>query len=232
MVKRWYADFKHGRTDTNDAEWSSCPNSAVVLEDSKKLHRLVLADHKLKLHEIAEELMSEGRVFTILQEPLSMRKLCSKWVPCLLTVDQKQLVDDSECFCNVTMDKTWIHHFTPESNRQSAEWTATDESCPKRPKIQTSVGKVLASVFGICKVFCSLITLTKEEPSIVNIIQHYWHVLRKKVSKNIHKEEKSSLSPRKCTMLWVDRNDGITTWIVFRTASAPTLFSRPGPQWL
>ena len=29
MVKRWYADFKHGCTDTNDAERSGHPNSAV-----------------------------------------------------------------------------------------------------------------------------------------------------------------------------------------------------------
>ena len=77
MVKRWYADFKCGRRDTNYAEHSSCPNSAVVLEKTEKLPKLVLADCKLKLGEIAEELkMSEGSVFTILHEHLSMRKLC------------------------------------------------------------------------------------------------------------------------------------------------------------
>ena len=32
------------------------------------------------------------------------------------------------------MDKTWVLYFTSESNQQSAEWTATDESRPKRPK--------------------------------------------------------------------------------------------------
>ena len=42
------------------------------------------------------------------------------------------------------MDETCIHHFTPESNWQSAEWTAADES---RSKTQTSAGKVLASIF-------------------------------------------------------------------------------------
>ena len=47
----------------------------------------------------------------------------------------------------VTMDETWIHHFTVESNRQSAEWTAAGESYPKQPKTQTSAGKVLATVF-------------------------------------------------------------------------------------
>ena len=82
MVKRWYANFKCCRTDTNDAECSGHPNSAVILENTKKLHRLVLADRELKLHAIVEELkISEGSVFTILHEHLSMRKLCSKWVP-------------------------------------------------------------------------------------------------------------------------------------------------------
>ena len=33
MVKRWYADFKCGHTDTNDAGHSGCPNSAVVQEN-------------------------------------------------------------------------------------------------------------------------------------------------------------------------------------------------------
>ena len=45
------------------------------------------------------------------------------------------------------MDETWIHHFTPESRRQLAEWRAADENRPKRPKTQQSGGKVMASVF-------------------------------------------------------------------------------------
>ena len=45
------------------------------------------------------------------------------------------------------MDETWIYHFTPESNQPSAKWTAAGESRPKWPKMQTSAGKVLASVF-------------------------------------------------------------------------------------
>ena len=65
-VKRLYADFRRGHIDTNDAEHSGRPISAVVQENTKKLHKFVLADRKLKLYEIAEELkISEGSVFTI-----------------------------------------------------------------------------------------------------------------------------------------------------------------------
>ena len=81
--------------------------------------------------------------------------------------------------------------------------------------------------FGMYKELCSLITLRKEEPSIENIIYHYWCIWRKKSSKNDHKwRRKSVLSPRQCT----DCNDGRTRWIAFQTASTPTLFSRSSPQ--
>ena len=100
MVKRWYADLKCGCIDTNDTEHSGHPNWAVVLEKTKKLHKLILADCKLKLCEIAEESnISKGSVFTILHEHLSMRKLCSKWVLRLLTVDQKQQSVDNSQHC-------------------------------------------------------------------------------------------------------------------------------------
>ena len=112
MVKRWYADFKHSCADTNDAEHSDCPNSAVVLENIKKLHKLILANCKLEWREIAEMLkISEGSVFTILHERLSMRNLCSKWVLCLLTVDQKQRVDNSKhCLQLFQCNKKGILH--------------------------------------------------------------------------------------------------------------------------
>ena len=119
-----------------------------------------MADRKLKLHEIAEDLKnSEGSVFSILHKNLSMIKLCSKWVLHLLTINQKQqCVDDPERCLQllqrneflrkyVTMDEILIHHLTPETNQQSAEWTATGESRLKRPKTQISAREVLASVF-------------------------------------------------------------------------------------
>ena len=65
----------------------------------KKLDKFVWADRKLKLCKIAEELkISESSVFPILHEHLSVRKLCSKWVLRLLTVNQKQQhVNNSVC---------------------------------------------------------------------------------------------------------------------------------------
>lgn len=162
MVEKWIAEFKCGRSSTNDAERSGRPNVAVIPQNITKIHKMVMNDRKLKVHELADIVkISDGSVFTILHDYLGMQKLCAKWVPRELTVDQKQLRIDAseECLAllnrsklefyrrYVTMDETWLHHFTPESNRQSAEWTAGDEPNPKRAKTQQSAGKVMASVF-------------------------------------------------------------------------------------
>ena len=121
----------------------------------------------MKLREIADTLkISEGSVFTILHESVGISKLFSKWVPCLFTLNQKQKrVEDSECCLElfkqgkkdflrryVTMDETWIYHYTHETNITSAEWTRAGESHAKRQTTDQWASKVMTSVF--CDAHC------------------------------------------------------------------------------
>jgi hypothetical protein len=71
---------------------------AVSGENIKKVHKIILNDRKMKLIEKAETLnISKERVGHIVHEYLDMQKLCAKWVPRVLTIDQKQQrIDDSE----------------------------------------------------------------------------------------------------------------------------------------
>ena len=86
-----YVEFKRGHTNTDDAERSGRPKSAVVPESITKVQKIDLGDSKLKLRGVVDTLkISEGSVFTIFQVSLGMRKLFSKWVPRFLTPDQKQ----------------------------------------------------------------------------------------------------------------------------------------------
>lgn len=162
MVQKWIGEFKHGRTSTNDSERSGRPKEVTIPKYIKQIHKMVLNDRRLKVREIADSLnMSEERARYILHEHLQMKKLAAKWVPRFLTVDQKQhRVDDCERCLElfqrdpkdfllrfITVDETWIHYYTPESNKQSKQWLARGESRPKRPKTQQSAGKVLATVF-------------------------------------------------------------------------------------
>ena len=156
----------------------------------------------------------------------------------LLTVDQKQQrIDNSEHYlqqfkCNkkeflhkyVTMEETWIHHFTPESNWQSAEWTAAGESCLKWPVMQTSAGKILVFVFWDPQ--GTFIIDYFEKGRTIN--SEYYIALLVHLKEEIKKQPQM----KKKNVSQVDYNDGKTTWIALQIASAPTLLSRSGPQWL
>ena len=72
-ICRWYADFKRGRTDTNDAERSGRPNEAVTPENIKQVLKIVMDDRKMKVREIAKMVkISTGSASTILNEKLGM----------------------------------------------------------------------------------------------------------------------------------------------------------------
>ena len=49
----------------------------------------------------------------------------------------------------VTMDETWIHHYTPESREGSKQLVIPGESASKRPKRNNRLGKLWLVFFGM-----------------------------------------------------------------------------------
>ena len=48
----------------------------------------------------------------------------------------------------MTQDETWVHHFDPESKKQSMQWKHPDSPPPlKKFKRVSSAGKVMDSIF-------------------------------------------------------------------------------------
>ena len=47
----------------------------------------------------------------------------------------------------ITGDETWVHHFEPDSKRQSMEWKHPQLPCKKKLKTQPSAGKLMLTVF-------------------------------------------------------------------------------------
>ena len=87
----------------------------------------------------------------------------------------------------ITVDETWIHHYTPGNKGQSKQWVKAGGNAPKQPKIQLA-SKVMGTVFGMCMGYFILIIWRKEKPLLYNITANYWidpmllstHLTRKK----------------------------------------------------
>ena len=94
--------------------------------------------------------ISHGSAYDVIHNRLGFRKVCARWDPKELTEDQKNshvaicqrlsdhYANEGEAFLTriVTGDKTWVHHFAPESKRQSMEWK--HPGSPVKKKFQES----------------------------------------------------------------------------------------------
>ncbi|XP_033229063.1 uncharacterized protein LOC117180682 [Belonocnema kinseyi] len=146
MVKKWFTEFRCGRTSTSDAERSGCPKEVITPVIVDKIHRMILDDRRVKVREVAEALgISTEQVHHISHEYLDIKKLSARWVPRLFIIDHKRnrVTTSKECLTMfnrkpneflhrfVTVDETWIYHNTLETKEQSKQW---DYSCERAPK--------------------------------------------------------------------------------------------------
>ena len=175
-VKKWTAEFKRGRVSLEDDPRSGRPKTASTPEIIAKIHDMILNDRRLKVSEVANAIgISDERAFHIITEELGMKKLSARWVPRLLTNDQKQFRTQisRECLARfqenttdfvrrfITTDETWVHHYTPETKEQSKQWKHRGSPPPKKALSVKSAGKVMASIFWDAKGILSIDYLPK-----------------------------------------------------------------------
>jgi [histone H3]-lysine36 N-dimethyltransferase SETMAR len=82
------------------------------------------------------------------------------------------------------MNVTWLLHNTPESYRQSAEWTERDEPNPKREQTQLSASKVMTSVFWYARGILFIDDLEKGQ----TINSEYYIALLERLNDEIKKK--------------------------------------------
>jgi histone-lysine N-methyltransferase SETMAR len=144
-----------------------------------------------------------------------MKKLCVRWVTHLLTADQKctRMKISEQCLEHfnknqtdfvhrfITMNETWIRHYTPESKQQSKQWTEAGCSAPKKTRSIPSTGKVMASVFWDAEGILFIENLEKGKI----ITRKYYYNLLTILDKKIREKrpglqkKKNHLSSGQCT---------------------------------
>lgn len=161
-IKHWAAEFKHGRENFQDDPRSGRPSTSTTDENVAKIDRLVRADRRIKIKEIEREVsISRGSIVSILHDALGLSKVCARWIPRLLTNEQKEnratlslemmhIFDrDPNNFRSriVTGDETWIYSYDPETKEMSKQWVEKGSRPPVKAKVVKSAGKTMLTLF-------------------------------------------------------------------------------------
>ena len=159
---RWIKAFKAGKFSVEDHH-PGRPKTSVTKANIAAVKIVVEQDARLSVRDIASCTgISEGSVqTTILKKRLDLRMVCARWVPHLLTEEQKtqRLKCARELLkpykgCNsrvisnlLTCDETTI--FEPQRRADNKQWKRKDQKRPCIAKKTISSKKMLYAIFLI-----------------------------------------------------------------------------------
>lgn len=161
-VARWVRFFNAGRESLEDDPRSGRPATSVTDENVARAEALIKADRRIKCKELEKALgISRGPLMVILHQRLNLSKLCARWVPRLLTREQKEvratnclelmhLYDEDPAQFQrrvVTGDETWIFWHDPETKEMSKQWLPKGGRPPVKAKVVKSASKTMMTLF-------------------------------------------------------------------------------------
>ena len=161
-VRRWKKKFESGVESIKNAPKSGRPKSASRKEIVSKIKEIIEGDARFTVRDIARKVgISLSTVHLILKKHLKVRKISVRWVPHLLTDEQKRqrvkvakkLLQifpkyDKKQFANVvTGDETWVYYFEPVRKVSSKIWATKHSKRPIIAKRSLRTKKVLYAIF-------------------------------------------------------------------------------------
>ncbi|PNF37861.1 hypothetical protein B7P43_G07424 [Cryptotermes secundus] len=91
QVFEWFSRFKNGEMSIDDKPRSGRPSTARTHENVEKIREIIKEDRRRTIEEIVElSGVTWSSVQRILTEDLGMKRVAAKFVPRLLTAEQKQ----------------------------------------------------------------------------------------------------------------------------------------------
>ena len=161
QIKQWFKRFKDGCASVESHSRSGRPSTSRKEEVMDQVREKVLEDRRLTVQEIVAEVgISTGSVHSILTEDLNLRRVSAKFVPKLLTEQQKELrkeiSEDMLDLANhdpefiktiITSDETWVYGYHPETKFQSSQWRHLESPRKKKARQVRSNVKVMLTCF-------------------------------------------------------------------------------------
>ena len=135
-VFRWVKAFKAGKFSVEDDTRPGRPKTSVTKANIAAVKIVVEQDAQLSVKDVASCTgISEGSVQTILKKRSDLRKVCTTWVPHLLTEEQKTRLKSARELlktykgCNsqvisnlLTGDETRVHMFEQQRRADNKQW--------------------------------------------------------------------------------------------------------------
>ena len=161
-VFRWVKAFKVGIFSVEDDTRPGRHKTSVTKANIAAIKIVVEQDARLSVKDTASCTgISEGSVKTILKKRFDLTKVCARWVPHLLTEEQKtqRLKCARELLktykgCNsrvisnlLTGDETWVHMLEPQRRADDGQWKRKDKKRPCIAKRTISSKKMLYAIF-------------------------------------------------------------------------------------
>ncbi len=159
---QWHAAF---RKDRDSCELQDSPGALVTALSDVTINTagcLIATDPHLTTRELTGILdIWLGSVHTLLHDHLNILRVRARWIPHLLTSEQKQQCVTlgeywSECVRKegngwwktiITADESWIYAYDPTTKQQSLEWVKKGEGPPKKGRVTKSIQKAMVITF-------------------------------------------------------------------------------------
>ncbi|UYV76922.1 MIB1 [Cordylochernes scorpioides] len=136
----WFSRFLKGREKVNDDQHTGSPRSLRCEENKLKIKELIKSNRRISIKDLSSETgLSVGLCHQIVTKDLDMIRTSSKFVPRILTEEQKE----NGCKKIITGDETWVYQYDPETKRQSNQWIERGEPKPKKARFAKSKVKTL-----------------------------------------------------------------------------------------
>ena len=160
-IFEWHKRFKEVRDSVDDNPRSGRPTTSKTDDCVARVRELIRANQRLTIHELSVEVgVSYGTCQAILTQDLNMRRVAAKFVPRILTAEQKegrlfvaknmlQEAESDENFMGqiITGDETWVYGYDQETNVSLRSRSLLNPRGEKKARQVRSNVKVMLIVF-------------------------------------------------------------------------------------
>lgn len=203
-ISRWFHFFRRGGSSVEDAPREGRPLNPVNSRTLDQITKILKENGKISLSILAGIIGEQkGYVANLIYTRLQHRRVQARWVPKILTTEQKsyrvytskQILADYKDSWNylfenfLTVDETWVYYEPILTPSTAGEWQLPGQKVPQVGRIKKVPKKTMATVFWNCKGIVHIDFLKTGK----SINSEYYVDLLEKVHQKIPKGKKTKV---------------------------------------